>query len=128
MRFMQARHVTAAAGDLMPDGPTPADYVERPFREEDARAMGHWLRDKNAPQPDARMVPGAPARNARDGAPVARGGMTFRYSSGSGRRGERHEQLEVRSRVVAAVRRALAQFAAPWWTLPRGTDDWDIVK
>ena len=54
--------------------------VGRPFTEPDARAAGHWLRDKNAPQPDPRQVPGAPGRGVADGAPIARGGMSFRYT------------------------------------------------
>ena len=127
VRFMMAKHVTAAAGDMLPEGPSAADFVPRPFAETDARELGHWLRDRNAPQPDPRMVPGAPARNARDGAPVARGGMSLHYSSGAGRRGERHAQLELRARVVAAVRQALARLDVVWYALPRGTDDWDIL-
>ena len=43
------------------------------YCEADARAMGHWLRDKNAPQEDPRKVPGAPRRGQADGAPVVRG-------------------------------------------------------
>jgi hypothetical protein len=85
-------------------GPDMARFVGSngaPFQEEDARELGHWLRDRNAPQgqADPRQVPGAPSRNQREGQPVARGGMSLHYSSGSGRRGERGAQLAVRARL-----------------------------
>ena len=35
------------------------------FTETDARELGHWLRDKNAPQADPRRVPGAPQPGQR---------------------------------------------------------------
>ena len=81
----------------------------RPFTEPDARAAGHWLRDKNAPQPDPRQVPGAPGRGVPDGAPIARGGMSFRYTQGQGRRGEREEQLQLRTRFYACVQSAISR-------------------
>ena len=97
------------------------------FGEADARAIGHWLADKNAPQQDPRFVPGAPKRGVADGAPVVRGAMSLRYSAGEGRRGERQEQLAVRARLVEAVRAGLARFGRPWTELPGGVADWDIL-
>ena len=98
------------------------------YCESDARAMGHWLRDKNAPQEDPRKVPGGPRRGISDGAPVVRGAMAFRYTSGPGRRGEREEQLFVRARFVADVRAALRACAGGWWSLPKNTDSWDVLR
>ena len=98
------------------------------FAEHDARALGHWLRDKNAPQPDPRRVPGAPTRNQADGQPIARGAMNFRYTQGQGRRGEREEQLDVRARLVEAVERALGRSPQAWWELPKTLDSWDVLK
>lgn len=97
------------------------------YSEPDARSLGHWLVDRNAPQPDPRRVPGAPRRNQADGAPVARGGMSFRYTQGGGRRGEREEQLDVRSRLALDVRAAIARTGRSWLELPLGTADWDIL-
>ena len=98
------------------------------YCETDARAMGHWLRDKNAPQEDPRKVPGGPRRGISDGAPVVRGAMAFRYTSGPGRRGEREEQLSVRARYVADVRAAIEAHDGGWWTLPKNTDSWDVFS
>jgi hypothetical protein len=102
--------------------------VGLPFSEPDARATGHWLADRNAPQPDARKIPGAPSRRQPDGAPVSHGGMSFRYSQGEGRRGEREEQLDVRSRLNAHLRERLAAVPGGWWTLPRTTESWDVLR
>ena len=126
-RYMMARHITASAGGLLPELMASEDFVPRPFTYEDSRALGHWLFDKNAPKDEARPGKGAAPKDFRPGAAAARGQMNMRYSSGSGRRGERHEQLEVRARNVNAVRAALARFGRPWWELPRGTADWDIL-
>jgi len=98
------------------------------YCEADARAMGHWLRDKNAPQEDPRKVPGAPRRGQADGAPVVRGAMNFRYTSGVGRRGERQEQLAVRGRFVADMRRTLERADGGWWRLPKTVDSWDVFQ
>jgi hypothetical protein len=113
-------------------GPDMARFVGSngaPFNEEDARELGHWLRDRNAPQgqADPRQVPGAPSRNQREGQPVARGIMSLHYSSGSGRRGERGAQLAVRARLNEWVRGALARYRKPWLTLPPTLDSWDIL-
>ena len=98
------------------------------FVETDARELGHWLRDKKAPQPDPRQVPGAPQRGQPDGQPCARGGMSLRYSQGKGRRGEREVQLDVRERLVDAVRVGLEAWGRPWRELPPGNADWDILR
>ena len=100
-----------------------------PWGEEDARALGHWLRDKNAPQHqrDLSLPPSQQSQAMAPGAPAARGGMTRLYSSGSNRKGEREEQLKVRERFVAAVQAAVARHVesgAPW---PAGTDDWYLL-
>ena len=100
-----------------------------PFVEEDARELGHWLRDKNAPQhqQDPRKVPGAPVRGQADGAPIARGVMSLHYSSGEGRRGERGAQLAVRVRLNDWVQVALATCGRPWMALPATLDSWDVL-
>ena len=99
-----------------------------PFTEADARRIGHWLRDKNAPQPDPRQA-GAPSRRQpEDGARAARNGMNFRYSQGNNRRGERDEQLDVRARFTCAVRAALGRHEGGWWTLPKTLDSWDVLR
>jgi len=98
------------------------------FSTTDAREAGHWLRDRNAAQPDPRRVPGAPTRGAPDGAPCSRGEMSLRYSQGGLRRGERETQLDLRARIVAAVQRALARWGKGWKALPAGTDDWEILR
>lgn len=100
----------------------------RPFTEADARAAGHWLRDRNAPQHDARLIPGAPGRGVPDGAPVARGGMSFRYTQGPGRRGEREEQLQLRTRFYECVQRALRKVPGGWQSLPKSLDSWDVLR
>jgi len=105
----------------------------RPFGEPDARASGHWLRDRNAPQPDPRRVPGAPQRGQPDGAPTARGGMSFRYTQGAGRRGEREEQLQLRTRFVLEVSRAVRRECHRCqddmhWRSWRTLESWDILR
>ena len=107
---------------------TPADMVrfmgaERGFSKEDARVAGHWLRDRHA----AQEVPSRPSGAVPAGAPNARGDMDRRYTQGEGRRGERSEQLSLRSRLVAAVRSSLAAAAVPWHGLPRSLASWDIL-
>lgn len=116
---------------------TPADMSrfmgsKRGWTEEHARQLGHWLRDRNAPQPDPRLggkPTGAPRRGGGipAGAPDASGLMSRRYSQGTGRRGERQEQLSVRMDMVSAVRRGLKLFGRPWTELPAGLADWDIL-
>jgi hypothetical protein len=101
--------------------------LQRGWTEPMARQLGHWQRDKNAPQEDPRKVPGAPQRGAPDGAPCTSGAMSLRYSQGGGRRGQRQEQLELRTRFVNAVRTALRRFDRPWVELPSGLDDWEIL-
>ena len=110
-------------------GPDMARFmgISRGWHEEHARQLGHWLRDKSAAQADPRKVAGAPTRGLPDGAPCMRGAMSLRYTQGGGRRGERQEQLEVRARLVDALRVALERFGRPWTELPAGTADWDIL-
>ena len=94
--------------------------TELPFEERDARAAGHWLRDKNAPSEAPR-----PGGHVTQGARSARDEMAFRYTQGSGRRGERSEQLSVRRRIIKAVQDGLKRFARPWLELPRTLEAWD---
>ena len=101
--------------------------LSRGWSEPMCRQLGHWLRDKNAPQADPRKVPGAPTRGVPDGAPCARGIMSLRYSQGGGRRGERQEQLEVRAALIQSVRKGLRLFGKHWTKLPAGLEDWDIL-
>ena len=54
--------------------------------------------------------------------------MSLRYSQGQKRRGEREAQLDVRARVISLVRAALEVWGKPWWKLPPGTDDWEILR
>jgi hypothetical protein len=94
------------------------------FAEGDARALGHWLRDRNAPAA-APVARGGGARPA--GAANAREDMERRYTQGAGRRGEEAEQLRVRCRLVQVVRDGLARFGRPWWELPRDLSSWDVL-
>jgi len=59
---------------------------------------------------------------------VVRGAMNFRYTSGVGRRGERQEQLAVRGRFVADMRRTLERADGGWWRLPKTVDSWDVFQ
>lgn len=102
--------------------PTP----EAPFNESHFRAMGHWLRDRNAPQADPRKA-GAPRRGQADGVGNARGGMELRYTQGHGRRGERAEQIEVRSAFNKVVYDALRRLPDGWASLPKTTESWDAL-
>ena len=112
---------------------TAADLVRfmgaaKGFGGTDARAAGHWLRDRRAPQ---ELPPAGAARATGHGVPVgapnARGDMERRYTSGPGRRGERHEQLDVRSRLVRAVAGALQKAKCFWWELPPTLESWDVL-
>lgn len=112
IRFMAADYAFAELGEQVS------------FDERDARSIGHWLRDKSA-QPEA-TPPGSDPRRA--GAPNQRQAMSFRYSQGGGRRGERQEQLQLRWRVISHVRLALRRYGRPWWTLPRSLESWNILR
>ena len=94
------------------------------FAEGDARALGHWLRDRNAPA-EAPAARGGGARPV--GGANAREDMERRYTQGAGRRGEEAEQLRVRCRLVQAVRAGLTRFGRPWWELPRDLSSWDAL-
>lgn len=95
------------------------------FSHEDARAAGHWLRDKSAPAAQPTPAGGGWGRPA--GAANERGAMANRYTQGTGRRGERQEQLSLRGRINDAVRAALRRFGRPWWELPLDLSSWDIL-
>ena len=109
---------------------TPADLVRFMGTEAgftfpaDARAAGHWLRDKS----EAAPVQHRGARAQPAGAPNARGAMDNRYTGGAGRRGEREEQISIRTRITAAVRGALETCGTPWYRLPRSLASWDILR
>ena len=75
-----------------------------------------------------RRIPGAPGRGVPDGAPVARGGMSFRYTSGPGRRGEREEQLQLRVRFYEYVQDAIRRVHGGWQSLPKSLDSWDALR
>ena len=107
---------------------TPADLVRfmgarGGFGGSDQRVAGHWLRDKSA----AQTAPVRPARGVPAGARNERGAMALRYTQGSGRRGERQEQLDLRGRLVRALRGALEASPVPWHELPRSLESWDIL-
>ena len=63
-----------------------------------------------------------------DGAPVTRGGMSFRYTSGSGRRGAREEQLQLRTRFYHYVQQAIGRVLGGWQLLPKSLDSWDALR
>ena len=133
LRMEPAEYTALGVTTHSPHG-TGADMVRvmmsfgLPFTEEDARRLGHWLRDRNAPQHERGPVRSGPKQATAPGAPLARGAMPKVYSSGTNRRGERSEQLELRKRFGDAVREALVRFGRPWTELPPGTDDWDILR
>ena len=112
---------------------TGADLVrflgaELGFRDGDARAVGHWLRDRNAPAPEGRQPPHAARGQGRPaGVRNQRDEMERRYSQGVGRRGEEAEQLRVRCRLVQVVREGLERFGRPWTELPRSLASWDAL-
>lgn len=109
------------------------------FPHDEIRALGHWLRDRNAPADNeaARLAHGRAHADARKA-------MSVRYTQGPGRLGEREQQLKVRSKLCECVRAALqrhiqavdADRDAPmrsWLTLPgvgsdSGTADWQILR
>ena len=88
-----------------------------------AIGKGHWLRDRAAAQDDPR--PGQ--RGQAHGATNSRDDMQHHYTQGSGRRGERQEQLRVLEKLGHAVREALQRFGRPWYELPKAHADWDIL-
>jgi len=93
------------------------------FTTTDQRIAGHWLRDRNA----ARETPVRPVgQQAQTGAPNGRQLMQNRYTSGAGRCGERHEQLDLRTRLVRVVRDKLTG-VADLWLLPFDTSSWMVL-
>ena len=92
------------------------------FSEIDARRIGHWLRDRSAPEETVTRV----GRHVA-GATNQRGEMGFRYTQGVGRIGERREQLVLRARLVHVVRRALVRFGPSWLALPRDNSAWETL-
>ena len=75
-----------------------------------------------------RETPARPlGQHAQTGAPNGRQLMQNRYTSGAGRCGERHEQLDLRTRLVRVVRDKLANIA-DLWQLPFDTSSWMVLK
>ena len=92
------------------------------FSEIDARRIGHWLRDRSAPEETVSRV----GRHVT-GATNQCGEMGFRYTQGVGRIGERREQMVLRARLVHVVRRALVKFGPSWLELPRDNSAWEVL-
>ena len=99
--------------------------AEGGFAEGDARELGHWLRDKNAPQ--QRPPTGGAGHGRPAGATNGREQMERRYTQGAGRRGEEAAQLRVRCKLVMAVREGMERFGRPWGELPRTLASWDVL-
>ena len=91
-------------------GRTVPGFETAPFVASDTRAIGHWLRDKNAPQ----ELPRGPHGAVPAGAANARGDMARRYSQGTGRVGEREEQISVRLRLEDVADLGPQQAARDW--------------
>ena len=73
--------------------------VQAVCTEIDVRRIGHWLRDRFAPEETVTRV----GRHVAAGATNQRGEMAFRYTQGVGHIGERREQLVLRARLVSEV-------------------------
>ena len=130
MPFSQWRHLGLKGHSIHGSGADLIRFLgaEFGFHEGDARAVGHWLRDKNAPAPGGRQRPNAPRGHGRPaGIGNEREHMERRYSQGAGRRGEEAEQLRVRCRLVQVVREGLERFGRHWTHLPRSLDSWDVL-
>ena len=99
--------------------------LQRGFTRAEVRMLGHWLRDKNAPDDPA------PPRGARPAQPPGgaqqRQEMLDAYTRGAGRLGERTEQITVRRRIVAFIRAALTGAGCDWRTLKGDITDWSVV-
>jgi hypothetical protein len=115
------------------DLPYATALAERPprgFTRDEGRALGHWLRDKDADED------GGPTRWSRTdqttrpdksaGAP-RNAEMVSVYSMGETRSGDRDEQLRLRGRMAdyghAATNLWTGHWSCPWWRLPQGRDD-----
>ena len=126
--------------------PTAHGEVFPGFDEADARALGHWLRDANAPdaeaedrarkKPRGQRTTGGQGRAASDptiapGGPARIGEMSLRYTQGSSREGERATQLRLRARLAEWTSRALANWchvhSTTWLSLPKGRADIQIL-
>ena len=122
-------------------GPDMGRYLS--FSLEENRQLGHWLRDRNAPSEIPVAAPGVRGGGRAVGAPNLRGTMMIRYTQGSGRRGERAEQLKVRTKLLQSVQEALVKWryahsveakqfvdsGRPWWlALPSGIEDWSVLE
>jgi hypothetical protein len=119
----------------------PADLQPpRGFLKEERRALGHWLREQNGEMPSAsecaevlrkRRERGEAGTGIPSGSP-ARQDMEDRYAAGEGRVGERAEQLRLRRRMALYARAAVEHWCAyhrvPWWRLPKGRADLDILE
>ena len=130
MPFSEWRHLGLTGHSIHGSGADLIRFLgaDFGFQEGDARAVGHWLRDKNAPAPGGRERPNAPRGHGRPaGVANEREHMERRYSQGAGRRGEEAEQLRVRCRLVQVVREGLARFGRHWVYLPRSLESWDVL-
>jgi hypothetical protein len=120
-------------GFMPQDLPYATALAERPprgFTRDEGRALGHWLRDKDADED------GGPTRWSRTdqttrpdksaGAP-RNAEMVSVYSMGETRSGDRDEQLRLRGRMAdyghAATNLWTGHWSCPWWRLPQGRDD-----
>lgn len=90
-----------------------------PMRDSDADVLGHWMRRKKPEASNVRRGEGE-----HDDAPQ-RAKMRFRYSQGAGRRGERAEQLEARTRLMNILQRAVGKLGDWARELPHSCEDWD---
>ena len=97
------------------------------FHYDEIRALGHWLRDKNEAAEAANAIPNGKGSGRSGGALNERGTMQIRYTQGDGRKGERFQQLAIRSKLVAKVRAGLRKFNRHWTSLPSGVRDWVII-
>ena len=102
------------------------------FSQSDRRRIGHWLADPKAAAEDAphhrvRVVGGGRDVQGK-GVAGQRSAMPNHYSQGVGRGGERMEQVGVRARFVAVVRRAIAAAGCHWTELPMVDGlDWSVL-
>ena len=92
--------------------PAVREDPPRGFLKEEYRALGHWLRDK-----DAVTTAAEPRRGGAEHTV-----MEQRYTEGDEREGERTEQLRLRRRMAdygaAAIAGWEAHWGSHWWNLP----------
>jgi hypothetical protein len=92
--------------------PAVREAPPRGFLKEECRALGHWLRDKDAVSTASEPRLGGAEHTV----------MEQRYTEGDEREGERTEQLRLRRRMAdygaAAIAGWEAQWGSHWWHLP----------